>query len=136
MYHAFKSQTLWLHLYYQINITRGCSLTLELDHVHCFVVRAVPGTRTAQLAQLAVSQTIPGCISGAGRSLWPVLIISLDVWPPYLCSLLFTWREAAPVCLRIPAPKSFTRNICSADLLLLPHDSSCSYFLFPKYTGK
>ena len=134
--HTFKSQTLWLHLYYKINITRDCSLTLELDHLHCFVVRAVPGMRTAWLTQLVVSQTISGCKSGAGSSLWPVLIISLDVWPPCFHSLLFTRRETAPVCLCIPAPKSFARNICSADLLLLPLGSSCSYFLFPKYTGK
>uniref|UniRef100_A0A8D2PQA3 Cadherin domain-containing protein n=1 Tax=Zosterops lateralis melanops TaxID=1220523 RepID=A0A8D2PQA3_ZOSLA len=42
----------------------------------CFVVRA---TIKGWKAQLAISQTIPGCKSGAGNSLWPVLIISLDV---------------------------------------------------------
>lgn len=51
-------------------------------------------------------------------------------------SILFTQRGSASACLCIPAPKNFTRNICSAELLLFSLDSSYSFFLFPKYTGK
>lgn len=133
--YAFKSQTLWLHLYYQINITKGHSLTLELDNLHS-AVRAVPGMGTAELAQQAVSQAIRGCRSGARSSPCPVLIVSWDARPPCSLSLPCTRRGASPVCLCIPALKSFIKNICSADLLLLLHGSSCSYFLFPKYTVK
>lgn len=126
--HAFKSQTLWLHLYYQTNITKGCSLTLELNHLHS-VVRAVPGMGAAGLTQ-RVSQTIPACRSGAGSSPWPELIVSWDTRPPRSLSLLCTQRGTALTCLCIPALKSFLKNICSVDLLKLLHGSSCSYFLY------
>lgn len=48
---------------------------------------------------------------------------------------LFTQRESASACLCIPAPKNFTRNICSAELLLFSLDSCYSFFSFQNILG-